>query len=348
MMLSLSDNKMVGSREGKRVASSKGAIFRSKYFRFFLGVAVGAALLFLSVRDVSWSEVKGEVEGIIYAWIVLAAFLYWIELGLRIVRWRVLLSQLKPPIAGDQVAIAFIAGYAANNVLPAKLGEAFRADLLGRLANVSRLTAFGSIIVERLFDMVVVLGMTAFGVLHVTTTHLDTLEDVTNGLTILVAPIAILVIVVYFLVARKNNQLNIRLRALSVKVQNLIQGLHVLEDSSSYLKLLSSTLVIWMLNCLAIWSIMMALEVQLNVNQTILLIGITGISAAIPAAPAGIGTLQYAFYITAVLFGFSSSAALVASVIVQIVLLGSATVVGAIAYSYAISNHLLQGDETGT
>jgi len=328
------------------VTRSKGTIFRSKYFRVFLGVAVGAALLFLSVKDVSWSAVKGEVGDINYIWVSFAALLYWMELGLRIFRWRVLLSQMKPPVTGSQIAIAFISGYAANNVLPAKLGEAFRADLLGRLANVSRLTAFGSIIVERLFDMVAVLGMTALGVLLATTTHLDTLKDVTNGLTLLVAPIAILVILVYFLVARKDNDLNVKLRTLSVKIQNLLQGLHILEDSSSYMRLLSSTSLIWILNCFAIWSIMMALDIQLDVNQTILLIGITGISAAIPAAPAGIGTLQYAFYITAVLFEFSSSAALVASVIVQIVLLGSATVVGAIAYSYAISHHLLHSNET--
>ena len=329
------------------MTSSKGAIFRSKYFRFFLGVAVGAALLFLSVKDVSWSEVKGEIENITYAWIFFAAFLYWTELGIRLVRWRVLLSQLKPPPAGYKIAIAFVSGYAANNVLPAKLGEAFRADLLGRLANVSRLTVFGSIIVERLFDMLMVLGMTAWGVFFVTTTHLNTLEDVTRGLTLLLAPIALLVILVYFFVARKSNHLNVRLRAWSGKVQNLLHGLHVLEDSSSYLKLLSSTLAIWTLNCLAIWSIMMALDIQLDVNQTILMIGITGISTAIPAAPAGIGTLQYAFYVTAVLFEFSPSTAFVASVIVQIVLLGSATVVGAIAYSYAIATHLLQDDETG-
>ncbi len=329
------------------MTNSKGAIFRSKYFRFFLGVAVGAALLFLSVKDVSWSEVKGEIEGITYTWIFFAAFLYWTELGFRIIRWRVLLSQLKPSPAGYKIAIAFVSGYAANNVLPAKLGEAFRADLLGRLANVSRLTVFGSIIVERLFDMLMVLGMTAWGVFFVTTTHLNTLEDVTRGLTLLLAPIALLVILVYFFVARKSNHLNVRLRAWSGKVQNLLHGLHVLEDSSSYLKLLSSTLAIWTLNCLAIWSIMMALDIQLDVNQTILMIGITGISTAIPAAPAGIGTLQYAFYVTAVLFEFSPSTAFVASVIVQIVLLGSATVVGAIAYSYAIATHLLQDDETG-
>ena len=325
--------------------SSEVSIFRNKYFRFLLGIVIGGALLFLSLKDVSLSAVKEELENITYAWIVLSLGFYWVELSLRIVRWRVLLSQVKPPIAGRHVTIAFLSGYAANNVLPAKLGEAFRADLLGRLANVSRLTAFGSIILERLFDMVVVLAMTAWGVLFITTTHPDVLEDVNKGLVILTAPIAILVVVVYFLVAKKDSPLNVKIKALSVKLQNLIQGLHILEDSSSYLKLIAATLIIWMLNCLAIWSIMMALGIQLGVHQTILLIGITGISAAIPAAPAGIGTLQYAFYICAVLFEFSSSAALVASTIVQLVLLGSATVVGAMCYSYAVSNHFLQSDK---
>ena len=327
--------------------NSGGAIFRSRYFRFGLGLLVGAAFLFLSLKDVSWKEVKREFESITGPWILLALLLYWIELSLRVIRWRVLLSQLKPPIAGIYVGIAFISGYAANNCLPAKLGEAFRADLLGRLANVSRLTVFGSIILERLLDMVAVLGMTAWGVFLITTVQLDTLEEVNKGLLLLLVPTVFLVITTYLLVAGKYNSLIVRLKELSVRLQNLIQGLRVLEDSSSYVRLLGSTLVIWMLNCLLIWSIMMALGVQLTVNQTLLLIGLTGISAAIPAAPAGIGTLQYAFYISAVLFEFSPSVAVVAATIVQIALLGSATVVGAISYSYAVSNHLLHGNGAG-
>jgi glycosyltransferase 2 family protein len=326
------------------MASVGGAIVRSTYFRIGVGVILGAALLFLSVRDVSWSDVKGKFASLEYPWILAAVLLYWTELALRILRWQVLLPQLKPPIARYQIAIAFISGYAANNVLPAKLGEAFRADLLGRLANVSRLAAFGSIIVERLFDVVVVLGMTAWGVLFVTTTHLDTLEKVNRGLAILMVPSAVLVILVYFVVSRKKNFLSARFEGFSIKVQNLIQGLQVFQHSSSYLKIVGSTLVIWTLNCLAIWSILMALQVQLNVNQTVMLIGLTGIAATIPAAPAGIGTLQYAFHIAAVLFGFPASAALAASTTVQIVLLGSATAVGALAYVYAVSNHLLRDD----
>ena len=323
------------------MTSFEGSVFTNKYFRLSLGLLLGAALLYLSVRNVSWIEVKSEFESIVYGWIFLALILYWIELTLRIARWRILLSQLKPPVLKYHIVLAFLSGYAANNVLPAKLGEAFRADLLGRLASVSRLSAFGSIIVERLLDMVAILGMAAWGLVFVTTTHLDILEEVNQGLAILVAPVALLVLAVYFLVAKQENPLNIKLKTLSVKIKNLIHGLHALEDTSSYLKLLASTLIIWTLNCLAIWPIMMSLNIHLNLNQTLLLIGLTGISAAIPAAPAGIGTLQYAFHITAVLFDFSASAALVASAIVQIALLGSASLVGAFTYSYAVSHHLL-------
>jgi len=320
-------------------------MFRSIYFRIVLGVSLGAVLLYLSVRDVSWNDLKDQFENVDYAWVLVAIGVYWIELAMRVLRWRTLLSPLKPPVAGYEIATAFISGYAANNVLPAKLGEPFRADLLGRLANVSRLTAFGSIIVERLFDMVVVLCMTAWGVLFVTTTHLDTLADVNKGLALLVAPIALLVILVSVAVSRKDNFLNTRLKGLSTRVQNLIEGLRGFENFSGYLKILGSTLAIWTLNCLAIWSILMALDIQLNVNQTVLLIGITGIAAAIPAAPAGIGTLQYAFHVSSLLFGFPASAAIAASAIVQAVLLGSATAVGAIAYSHAVSNHLLPDKE---
>lgn len=323
------------------------SILRSRSFRLVLAIAVSAALLYMSTRDVSWQEVKGKLESINVAWIALALLLYWTELGLRIARWRMFLSQLKPTLPAGYIALAFMSGYAANNVLPAKLGEAFRADLLGRLANASRLTAFGSIIVERLFDMVVILAMTAWGVWFVTTTQQESLDAVNRGLVLLVLPIALLAAAVCYLVARKNLAINLRLKALTDKAQNLVHGLQALREPARYPGLVGGTAVIWMLNSVGMWSILMALGVRLDTSQTVLLIGLTGISAAIPAAPAGIGTLQYAFHLAAVIFDFSSSVALVASTIVQVVLLGSATLVGALCYSYAISHHLLPRSAEG-
>ena len=49
-------------------------------------------------------------------------------------------------------------GYAANYVLPARLGELVRADFLGRRYGVSRLSVVGTIVVERVFDLIVFVG----------------------------------------------------------------------------------------------------------------------------------------------------------------------------------------------
>ena len=304
--------------------------------------------MYLSLKNVSWAEVKDEFENIHYVWIFVALIFYWIELTVRVGRWRLLLSRLNLPIEASKISLAFISRCAANNLLPAKLGEAFRADLLGRLTNVSRMTIFGSIIVERLTDMIAILGMVAWGILLISTIHVDTVSDIKKGLTLLTTVIAFLIIAVYFLSTKKPGFLSVRLKAVELSVHNLIQGLYPIKDPRTVVRLLGSTAIIWTLNCLAIWSIMAALDIQLSINQTILLVGITGIATAIPAAPAGIGTPQYAFHLAAILFSFSASAALVASALVQLVLLGSATLVGAFSYSYAVSKHLLPAGEAKT
>lgn len=293
------------------------------------------------MKDLSWAEVSAQLSTLSYGWVFLALALYWFELSLRIVRWGTLLAPLRDALPLSTVATAFVSGYAANNVLPAKLGEPFRADLLGRLGGISRMRAFGSIIVERMFDLVVVLGMTTWGVLLVSSNHLDILADVNRGLAALLVPFLALAGGIYFIVTRKNNFLVVRSKAMSEKLRNLFDGLEIPNTQGNYLKLTASTIIIWALNSLAMWSILMALDVQLTVSQTVMLIGLTGISASIPAAPAGIGTLQYAFYLAAILYDFPTSAALVASALVQICLLGSATLVGALAYSHAVSQHLL-------
>lgn len=328
-------------RGRKCVTSSERSVFRNKSFRFFFGLAIGATLLYFSIKGVSWTEVKNEFESIAYGWIFVALFFYWIELTMRIIRWRFLLSKLKLPIASNKIFLSFMAGSAANNVLPAKLGEAFRADLLGRLAKVSRMTIFGSIIIERLADIIIILGMTAWGILFISTMHPETVNEVNTGLVLLTFPVALLVIALYFLIVKKPRFLRIKLKAVESKIHNLMQGLQSIEDPRTILALLGSTIIVWTLNCLAIWSIMAALHIDLSVNQIVLLVGMSGISTAIPAAPAGIGTLQYAFHLAAILFDFSTSAALVASALIQIALLGSATLAGAFSYSYAISNHLM-------
>lgn len=332
---------------GEHRINPLGAILRRKSVRFILGILVGAAFLYLSLRGLQWRDIENELRRIQPAWVLLALVLYWSELGLRILRWRILLSHLAPQPPGLQVAISFAAGYAANNLLPAKLGEVFRADLLGRLADVSRLSAFGSIIVERMFDLAIVLVMAAWGVAMLTTADAESLARVNQGLFVLLVILAAALGGVYLLLVSRSCTLPGRLAGAGEYLGKLTAGLHALEYRPNYVRLVLVSLLVWWLNCLAIWSIVMALNVRLGPGETVLLVGISGISAAIPAAPAGIGTLQYAFHLTALLLGMSASVAVVASSLVQVFLLGSATLAGGLAYAYAVSAHLIGRREAG-
>jgi uncharacterized membrane protein YbhN (UPF0104 family) len=91
-------------------------------------------------------------------------------------------------------------------------------------------------------------------------------------------------------------------------------------------------LLIWGLNALAMWLIVFALGVALSPLQTLLLMGIVGLAAVLPAPPAGLGVLQYAFTLVFELLKEPGTIGLVASLAVQAALLGSVTLAGAILF----------------
>ena len=95
----------------------------------------------------------------------LAAFLiYYLSFGIRALRWRLLLENvgykkdngIKLPGFRKLVEIIYISFF-ANAVVPAKLGDLYRAYLLRQEIGVSTTRSFGTVLAERLLDLVVLL-----------------------------------------------------------------------------------------------------------------------------------------------------------------------------------------------
>jgi uncharacterized protein (TIRG00374 family) len=83
---------------------------------------------------------------------------------LRALRWEYLLA----PLGHVRFANAFrttVIGFAATFLLPARAGEVIRPYLLARREGLSATAAFATIILERLLDLVTVLGLFAVFVL---------------------------------------------------------------------------------------------------------------------------------------------------------------------------------------
>ena len=129
-------------------------------WRGVLGIALSALLL--------WWTLHGEDLGAVWQVLTTSSLTLWIActatataiFPLRARRWQAILAPQagRLPIAPLWRATAI--GMMANNVFPARAGEFARAFSLSRARPEVRFTtAFASLVVDRLFDGVVVLAM---------------------------------------------------------------------------------------------------------------------------------------------------------------------------------------------
>ena len=130
-------------------------------WKTWVGIAISAAAIWWAVRGVEWGLVWPALRGANWGLLaVVFALAPVVNIGVRAVRWRILLSPVaRLPVSSCASATAI--GLMANNVLPARIGEFVRAYALAKHEPVATGTAFGSLFVERLFD-----GFALAGILY--------------------------------------------------------------------------------------------------------------------------------------------------------------------------------------
>ena len=96
-------------------------------------------------------------------WLVAAFVIYYLGFPLRGYRWTLLLRGIGAQVGvRDSTEIIFVS-WLVNSVVPAKLGDVYRAWLLKINFPVSLSATFGTIFIERIFDLfaIVILGLGA-------------------------------------------------------------------------------------------------------------------------------------------------------------------------------------------
>jgi uncharacterized protein (TIRG00374 family) len=120
-------------------------------WRLWLGIGGSTLFLGLFLWRADLPAMLRAMGGATYWSLLPAIALYFLALGFRTLRWRVILGPLgRPPLARLWSVMAI--GYMANNLLPGRLGEVVRAHFLGEREGISRASALASILVERVLD----------------------------------------------------------------------------------------------------------------------------------------------------------------------------------------------------
>ena len=270
-----------------------------------LGIAIAAVLLWLFFRgtdlDAIWRSVASANP-----WLILAAAAMTLVTNFwRAWRWQVLLTPLGHAGLWNCFATTIIRFMVNFLVPPGRLGEIAGPYLLARKEGFSASSAFATIFLERILDLVSVV-MLIGGWLLVAEPPSSS-EDVMLGLRtggVLGFVGAVATLSVLFVFARdpeKAKYWSARIfRILPAKLEakmtrfaeTFTAGLAVLVDATSFVKALFMSIAVWACIAAAFWLGALALGVEFPFGDTFLVIGFLTLGVAVPT-PGAVGGYHY-------------------------------------------------------
>lgn len=127
-----------------------------EFFGYFVSLALGVALLIYTFRGVSIAEVANEFSNINYFYLTLFVLIIFLGTFIRALRWKYMIVSFKDNVKLKNLFEATIIGYGVNVILP-RLGEVARSLYLGSSEKISRSSTLGTIIIERVYDLIFLL-----------------------------------------------------------------------------------------------------------------------------------------------------------------------------------------------
>ena len=254
-----------------------------------------------------------------------AVVLYFVACAVRGERWQVLLRENgASPRRADTYGLIAV-GYLGNNVLPARAGDALRVVLLTPRAKTDNRTVIGTLVAERLCD-VLVLGLLflllAYGVLSGAGTDLFG-DRLGTAAIVAGAVLAVCVLVAVVLHTRGHLRRAIDfLRPMAAATANL-RGRHGAE-------VLVLTVVVWALEGSVWYLTAVAADLGVDVVEALYLLALSSMLVLIPAGPGYAGTMDAAILIGSQALDRSASAALTYLILLRFVLMVPITIAGLI------------------
>jgi len=314
------------------VAAPTSVLWRRRWLRVAASVAISGVMLWLAFRTVDPDQLLRLLESASGGWIATAMLLYWFELVVRVQRWRVILGPVKS-LSFAAVANALIVGYAANNIIPARLGELVRADYIGRRYGLSRFSAASTIVIERVFDLAAVTVCAALGAALLLRSRASLPLPLLSGIVAVTTVVGLAFLVMYAANPGAVATLARRFPRLATPLRSTAEGLKCLRTPRLLASVVLLSLLAWFFNGAAMAAVLQAVGVEPDLTLLLLVIGASGVAVAVPSAPAGLGTLQFAFVSVVGGVAHNSNAGFLAALFVQFFLLGSVTLTGALVFA---------------
>ena len=272
-------------------------------FKYVFSISLGALLIWYLYKDQNIGEITDMLQQINLLWVGMSLLAAITAHYSRAWRWTIALKPIGYNISSINAFLAVMAGYFANIFVP-RLGEFMRCGLINRTDSVAVNKSFGTVVTERVVDMIMLGSMAVIlilveyekvggFILENVRSHPDGLEEKALFLLSIGIP-GLLILFALNKYRSRLKQISLYAKA-SDFLMGLKEGLLSIKDLNSNQKLAYtlSTLGIWICYFLMYYFLFFALPKTSSLSFycafTLLVLGSVGM--AIPT-PGGTGSFH--------------------------------------------------------
>ena len=277
----------------------------SKTLWYVAFLALGVALLWFSFRNIDLAQLWTDIKGANYTWMLLSLVCLAISLFFRALRWNIQIEALGYKTRASSTFGAVLIAYLANCIFP-RLGEVARCSVLKRKENIPFDKTFGSVISERIIDLLVLFGLAFLVIVFqwkllgslVTSWMVPLLNKLINnvllGIVVILAGIAGIVLLIKIIKSNKK---------IASLWHGFVDGIKSVVTMKHKWRFVLYTLGVWGFYVIMTWLpfYMLSETSHLGLVEAITLLGIATLGVVAPV-PGGIGT--YHFIAITLLSGF--------------------------------------------
>ena len=275
----------------------------TKVLKISIPLILGVVLVWYSLSKISISELLHYFKNANYWWIALGLFFGFLSHLSRAYRWKYLLEPLGYSLRFPNSVMAVFATYLVNYTIP-RAGEVTRASIIANYEGVPFEKGFGTIVSERVADMIVLLGIIAVTLFLEFDFIYNFLFANINPYKIGMVLIGVLIVGFLLFTYFKKSKSKVAL-----KIRNFLKGL--IEGALSIFKMknkwefIGHTLFIWTMYLLMFYVTTFSVEELHHVPMSAILIGFIAGSFSIAATNGGIGSYPEAIVLAFSVFSIS-------------------------------------------
>lgn len=268
--------------------------------KLWLGIAISLFFLWWALNGLDWSGFWSALQTANYWWILPGIAVYFVAVWARTWRWHYMLRHIKE-VSIRRLFPVVVIGYMGNNVYPARAGEVIRSYVLKRKEGIGMGASLTTVILERLFDGLVMLF---FVFVTLPFVHLPKVWDTLVIVSSIMFGIALLIFFAIAANPKRTEQLyrwflnrliptRFHHKAHAI-FDKIMLGLHSLRSPREVIMIFVSSTAIWLTETTKYWFVMQAFDFKVSFAVLMLMTAVANLALIIPAAPGGAGTFDAA------------------------------------------------------